>query len=118
MKYLIALLALTLIGCETATNYMNRPDFSLISMGMPQDRVILALGKPEDMSAKDGVVYLKYAYAPWYDHNGADGNKEYYFVRLIDNKVESYGKLGDFDTTQTPTIRIEKDQTIRVQKIE
>ena len=78
---------------------------------MSQQEVIEKFGKPEDMAAQDGVVYLNYTWAPWYDHNGADGNKEFYFVRLIDNKVESYGKRGDFDSTQkadssAPTINV------------
>ena len=93
MKILFTSIFVTLLvsACGTVTHYAERPDFSLISIGMSQKDVIEVFGKPEDMAAKDGVVYLNYTYAPWYDHSGADGNKEYYYVRLIDNKVESYG---------------------------
>lgn len=103
MKFLIALLfALITSACGTVTHYGSRPDFSQINIGMSQQEVISALGKPEDISAQGGMVYLTYTWAPWYDHNGADGNKEYYFVRLIDNEVESYGKRGDFDSKKPP----------------
>lgn len=108
-KYLVLfVVSYVLIACGTVTHYAKRPDFSLISMGMSQQKVIEALGKPEDISAQSGVVYLTYTYAPWYDHDGADGNKEFYFVRLINDKVESYGKKGDFDSTKPP------EQTINI----
>jgi len=106
--FLIAVLFFV-AGCETVTHYAHRPDFSLISMGMSQQDVIAVMGKPQDISAQGGRVYLQYAYAPWYDHSGADGHKELYFVRLIDDKVESFGAKGDFDSTKPETIRIELD---------
>ena len=110
MRHLIVLifvLAVT-VACGTVSHYGERPDFSKISMGMSQAEVIEAMGKPDDISAQSGVVYLRYTWAPWYDHNGADGNAEDYFVRLIDNKVESFGRMGDFDSTKNP------EQTINV----
>jgi len=102
VKVTLILLTLALMSCETVTHYAKRPDFSQISIGMSQKEVIEIMGAPEDMAAKDGTVYLNYTYAPWYDHNGADGNKEFYFVRLIDDAVDSFGKRGDFDSTQKP----------------
>lgn len=103
LRPLLALLSLMLLSnCGTASHYGRRPDFSVISMGMSQQSVIQALGRPDDMSAQQGMVYLKYAYTPWYDHNGADGNKEDYYVRLINDRVESFGKVGDFDSVKPP----------------
>jgi hypothetical protein len=107
-KVVLLILTVMLCGCESATHWSKRPDFTKIHIGMSQTEVIQAFGKPEDMSAQGKVVYLTYTWTPWYDHNGADGNKEYYFVRLIDNKVESFGKRGDFDSTKPP------EQTINV----
>ena len=110
MKYLTMLIALMLIGCGTVTHLSYRPDFSLVEIGMSQQEVVSVMGKPETIAAHKGrVVYLLYTYAPWYDHNGADGGKENYFVRLVDNKVDSFGKKGDFDSTNPETIRIELD---------
>lgn len=82
-------------ACGTASNWGKRPDFTDISMGMSQQEVIEILGKPEDIEASGNAVYLNYMYTAWYDHNGADGTAEFYFVRLIDNQVESYGRRGD-----------------------
>jgi hypothetical protein len=105
---IMLIVSILLVGCGTVTHYAKRPDFSQIAMGMSQQEVVTVLGKPEEISAQGGITYLTYTYAPWYDHNGADGNKEFYFVRLIENKVESYGKKGDFDSTKP------KEETINV----
>lgn len=104
--FVLSVFAVMIISCGTVTHYNKRPDFSKINMGMSQQEVIEKMGAPEDMSANRGVVYLTYTYAPWYDHNGADGNKEYYYVRLVNNKVDSYGKKGDFNSTKNQAIDI------------
>ena len=109
MRYCILMFLVFISGCETVTHYAHRPDFSLISMGMTQHEVIEVMGPPETIAAQEGRVYLFYTYAPWYDHSGADGGKESYFVRLIDSKVESFGRKGDFDSTKPETIRVEID---------
>jgi S1-C subfamily serine protease len=88
-------LILGLVGCNTVTHLGKRPDFSKISMGMPQSQVVEIMGKPESIHAQNGMVFLIYTFAEWYDHNGADGTKVTYFVRLIEDKVESYGEKGD-----------------------
>ena len=107
---IISIIALSIIisACGTTSHYGKRPDFSSINIGMPQKEVIEQLGKPDDMAAKNGTVYLNYIYTPWYDHNGADGNAEHYFVRLVNNKVDSFGRRGDFDSIKNP------EQTINV----
>ena len=33
-----------------------------------------------------------------------------YYVRLVNGRVDSYGRTGDFDSTQTTTIRLETDE--------
>ena len=98
----ILILAFVISACGTTSHYGKRPDFSNITTGMSQKEVIENLGKPDDMAAKDGTVYLNYIYTPWYDHNGADGNAEHYFVRLVNNQVDSFGRRGDFDSTKKP----------------
>jgi hypothetical protein len=91
-----------LTQCGTVSHYGRKPDFSRVSMGMSQQQVIQAMGRPDDMSAQRGLVILRYTHTPWYDHNGADGTGQDYFVRLIDDRVESFGKMGDFDSTKPP----------------
>ena len=71
-------------------------------MGMSQQEVVQRLGRPDEVSAADGTVYLKYWHSAWYDHNGADGTKEEYYVRLINDRVNSFGRVGDFDSTKPP----------------
>ncbi len=36
-----------------------------------------------------------------------------YYVRLVICTVDSDGRTGDFDSTKTPTVRLESDHTIR-----
>lgn len=110
MLLTVTLLALT--GCGTVTHVGAKPDFSTISTGMSQQEVIAELGKPEEIAATDGTTYLRYSWSPWYDHDGADGNKQDYFVRLVDGKVDSFGRVGDFDSTRYPeqTINVNVDQ--------
>lgn len=98
----VLFLVLSISACGTTSHYVKRPDFSEIAMGMSQAEVIEKIGKPDDMAANEGTVFLNYIYTPWYDHNGADGSAEHYYVRLVDNKVNSFGRRGDFDSTKDP----------------
>ena len=82
----VLFISVFLTACGTTSHYGKRPNFSQISIGISQAEVIQILGKPDDMSAIDGTVYLNYIHTTWYDHNGADGNAEHYFVRLVGDK--------------------------------
>jgi hypothetical protein len=117
-RILLLSAAILSVGCGTVTHYAKRPDFSQISIGMSQQQVLAIMGKPEDIAAEKGTVYLNFSYAPWYDHSGADGHKELYFVRLLNDKVDSFGHKGDFDTTKNPTvdININEKADVRVDK--
>jgi hypothetical protein len=108
----LAFHGLCLTQCGTPSHYGRKPDFSKISMRMSQQQVIQIMGKPDEMSAQNGVMVLRYTYTPWYDHSGADGCGVDYFVRLIDDRVESFGKMGDFDSTKPPeqTINLNVNQ--------
>ena len=103
LRILFALVTICfLTQCETPSHYGRKLDFSKISMGMSQQQVVQIMGRPDDISAQRGLVFLRYTHTPWYDHNGADGGAVNYFVRLIDDRVESFGKMGDFDSTKPP----------------
>jgi outer membrane protein assembly factor BamE (lipoprotein component of BamABCDE complex) len=82
-------------------------------MGMTKDEVVTTIGKPTSISAKDNTEYLNYRFSETDDH-AFYGITTPYFVRLINGKVDSYGRTGDFDSTQKPTIKIEKDENINV----
>jgi hypothetical protein len=87
------MLIIVLIGCSTA-HKMN-----LISLGMTKAEVIKQLGRPVSVSAQSGVEYLNYRFAETGDDDFY-GNYTPYYVRIVDGKVESYGRLGDFDSTK------------------
>ncbi len=90
--FLMLLLILSFYGCATA------PNFNGISLGMSKADVIKTLGSPSSVSAKGNTEYLKYELSPGL--RTGDVNPPEYFVRLINGKVESYGKVGDFDSTK------------------
>ena len=104
--YATALVLLT--GCATA-HKMNS-----IQIGMTKPEIIAAIGSPVSVSAKGDREYLNYSLSE-------TGNQAYYgisvpyYVRLVNGQVDSYGRLGDFDSTQTPTIKIEKEEIIKTQ---
>ena len=110
MKYLKFIVAMIfLISCSGTSYKMND-----LSIGMTKEDVVLVLGQPVSISAKDGTEYLNYRFSENSDQEFY-GLTEPYFVRLINGKVDSYGKLGDFDSTQKPTIKIETQEEINVQ---
>lgn len=110
MKFLVTtFIALTLFGCATAHKINN------VQLGMTKQEVITAIGKPTSISAKNGTEYLNYRFSETGDH-AFYGVTTPYFVRLVNGKVDSYGRTGDFDSTQKPTVRVETDENIKVQK--
>lgn len=110
MKYLaISFVTLILFGCATAHKINN------VQLGMTKQEVIAAIGKPTSISAKDGTEYLNYRFSETDDH-AFYGVTTPYFVRLVNGKVDSYGRTGDFDSTQKPTVRVETDENIKVQE--
>ncbi len=88
--FVMVIAAVLATGCATA-NKMNS-----VSIGMTKQEAISVLGSPTSTSAKEGLEYLNYLFSE-------DGFKEsLYFVRIINGKVDSYGRLGDFDSTKSP----------------
>jgi len=78
-----------------------------INLGMTKQNVIKSLGRPVSTSAQGGAEYLNYKFAETSDDDFY-GHYSDYYVRIVDGKVESYGRLGDFDSTKVP----EKKSTI------
>lgn len=69
-------------------------------------------GHPASVSAQGRSEYLNYSLSET-DDQALYGITRPYYVRLVDGRVESYGRTGDFDSTKTPTVRLESDQTIK-----
>jgi hypothetical protein len=100
LSVLIPLLVLT--GCTTVHNsrLLNR-----ISIGMTKPEVIGVMGQPDSVAAQSGVEYLRYDLYPPPPYWEA-ARKEAYFVRIVNGKVESYGRMGDFDSSKDPGMRV------------
>lgn len=73
---------------------------------MSKGDAIDALGDPVSVSAINGVEYLNYRFTETRD-DVVYHRETPYFVRIINGKVESYGRSGDFDSTKTPTVKVE-----------
>ena len=74
------------------TSCVTPQTLSYVKMGWNKHQVIKELRQPDEVSAIGNVQYLKYEmYGDWY------------FVKLINNKVVSYGRVGDFNSTKNPT---------------
>ena len=92
---LISFCILILTGCATAHKLTR------INLGMSKEDVIKKIGRPVSVSVQGKTEYLNYRFF----ETGEDafcGITDPYYVRIIDGKVESYGKLGDFDSTKVP----------------
>ena len=109
-KILAVLLCLGLVGCAMLPATV--PNLNGVSLGMTKAEVIQNVGVPESASAQGNVEYLKYICTGGFNSrisNGAcydRGGAVEYFVRLVNGKVESYGKVGDFDSAKNPALDI------------
>ena len=108
MKYVLTIILATIVvGCATATK------INAIQLGMTKSEVITVMGEPVSSSAQGGAEYLNYALSENSD-DAFYGITDPYYVRLINGRVESYGRTGDFDSTNPTTVRIETDENINV----
>jgi len=104
LKIIIIFLCFLFVGCTGTTANLNR-----ISLGMTKEEVIQEIGRPDSVSAKDNAEYLVYYWATPKQIFVDENSLPEYFVRLVDGKVESYGKKGDFDTTKPPEQKLTID---------
>jgi hypothetical protein len=87
MKKLIMLLSVILVLTSCAR--FKGSKMVHVSPGMTKAEVVHALGKPNSVGGSGNVEVLHYAEdIGWW-------RLRYYFVRLVDGKVESYGPEGD-----------------------
>ena len=81
-------------GCVNSSDLLNK-----IRIGMTTDQVVAILGKSDSMSAQANVVYLTY----YLDSGSLNGREQPYMVRLVDDKVESFGRFRQlFDLYNRP----------------
>lgn len=101
-RYFVALATILLAGCVIPV------DLSKVELGMTKDEVIRVLGTPYDYKAKGNVTFLMYmatgASTGAYNQYYVERTTRY--VKLVDGKVESFGAIGDFDSTKDPTLNL------------
>jgi len=97
-SFLFTLTFLALVGCAHG-NALNK-----ISVGMTKAQVIEELGEPTSVAAQNGMEVMRYDL--WKDFwQRSPGNyKSEFFVKLAGGKVQSYGRMGDFDSTKNPAL--------------
>lgn len=82
------LLLVLIMGCVT-TRRINR-----LQMGASREEVIRLLGQPDSISASRNAEVLHYqlrdSINDWYASP--------YYIRIIDGKVDSFGRLGTYGT--------------------
>lgn len=76
---------------------------------MNKVEVIQIMGQPQSVSAKDGLEYLLYTLGEGltvgsdsYGSTKIDQARNLYYVRFKEGVVDSYGRVGDFDSTKVP----------------
>jgi outer membrane protein assembly factor BamE (lipoprotein component of BamABCDE complex) len=108
MKKILTLsISLILFGCATS-HRMNK-----VGLGMTKQEVIQAIGKPVSVSAQGQSEYLNYKLSETSD-DAFYGITTPYYVRVYEGKVDSYGRMGDFDSTKDPRkIIVEREDTIK-----
>jgi hypothetical protein len=101
MKKVLWGIAILLSACATMSSSMHD-----VSIGMTEQEVESKLGRPVSKSANGTVEYMNYSMyeSTW------DPRPTKYFVRLIDGKVQAYGRLGDFNSTKDPTVNVNINQ--------
>lgn len=103
--FLTAFLGIFLAGCATAHKINS------INLGMPKQEVIKNLGRPVSTSAHNGIEYLNYRFSET-DDEAFIGVTTPYYVRIVDGKVSSYGRMGDFDSTKVPETKTTVDLNV------
>jgi len=87
------LIGVLLAGCESSAELNN------IRIGMTKAAVLTILGTPDSMSAQANVEYLTY----YLEAEAGYGRDQPYMVRLVDGKVESFGRFAQlFDLYNRP----------------
>jgi len=98
------LLGLLVCSLSSCISIDHGKDFSRISLGMSKAEVLSLKGKPYETAARGEMEYFIYATHDLHLY-GKDVMDKYY-IRFVKGEVESYGRVGDFDSTKDPTLRL------------
>lgn len=91
---LLSIVIVSLVGCANARK-LNE-----VELGMTKSQVITKLGEPDTTAAQGKTQYLIYnLYAT--DNDISRGITSPYFVKFVNGIVDSYGLVGDFDSTKS-----------------
>lgn len=114
MKFKLNALFLLLfaVGCSTTNSGFSKPDLSQVRAGMAKQEVLAILGKADNVAMSPGgrAEILEYGWDVFMD--GIVGSAEWFYVRMVDGHVESFGHKGDFDTTKNPTVDYNINQKV------
>lgn len=80
-----SILALAFAGCETAKDSSN---LNSVHLGMTKADLVATLGKADQVSAQANVEYLTYFLS-----KDAGAPKQPYMVRIVDSRVDSFGRF-------------------------
>lgn len=85
------LLGLVVAGCATSSTKLNQ-----VHLGMAKSDLVSQLGVPDSAKVQANTEYLIY-----YLSNDKGARQEPYMVRLVDAKVESFGRYVQLFDTQS-----------------
>lgn len=87
-------------ACIPIERLKLRDGINKIEIGMTKEQVTSILGEPKSTSATGNITFMRYYIENLYGWQESNA----YFVELQNNKVVKYGQLGDFNSTQSPTV--------------
>jgi outer membrane protein assembly factor BamE (lipoprotein component of BamABCDE complex) len=97
MKTISSFLLSLILLSACATSSTSR--LSKVSPGMTREEVVQTLGRPVSTSAGEDVEFLNYLLS---DSRG----RQACYVRLRHGKVDAAGKVGDYQSSDDPTVQI------------
>lgn len=85
LTVVLAVFAMAFAGCETVkdTSKLNS-----VHLGMTKAELVATLGAADQVSAQANVEYLTYFLS-----KDADAPKQPYMVRIVDSRVDSFGRF-------------------------
>jgi hypothetical protein len=92
----LLIVLVVLVGCATASKTNG------VSLGMSKAQVLAVMGQPASTAADSDVEVLRYKLSAT-GHDAFHHRTEEYFVRLVNGKVERFGKSGDWESGEGAT---------------